>query len=71
MLISPTVLAFILFVVFLLLVALVLVAMLLRDVHEKQKVYANFSGYLTDLLIVMSKEGRLLDAMPKYVSDPL
>ena len=69
--ISLSLLVAILFLLLLLLVALLLVAMLLRDYHEKQKAYTVFSSYLSDLLITMSKEGRLLDATPKYVSDPL
>ena len=60
-----------LFLLLLLLVALLLVAMLLKENQEKQKAYTVFSGYLGDFLITMSKEGRLLDATPKYVSDPL
>ena len=59
------------FLFIVLLVALVLVSMLLRDMHEKQKVYSNFAGNLGDFLITMSKDGRLLDALPKYVADPL
>lgn len=60
-----------LFFVLLLLVTLLLVAMLLRDNYEKQKAYTVFAGNLSDFLITMSKDGRLLDATPKYVSDPL
>ena len=71
MLISPTIFAVILFIVFLLLVALVILAVLIRDMLEKQKVYSNFADYLGDFLIVVSKDGRLLDASPKYVSDAL
>lgn len=69
--VSFSILVAFLFFVLLLLVALLLVAMLLRDNREKQKAYAVFSGNLSDFLITMSKDGRLLDATPKYVSDPL
>lgn len=71
MTISPAFFAIILFVVFLLLVALILVMMLLREIQEKQKVYAGFSGYLSDLVIIVSKDGRLLDAMPRSITSPL
>ena len=59
------------FLFFVLAVALVLVALLLHEFRGKQNVYANFAAYLGDFLITMSMDGRLLDAMPKYVADPL
>ncbi len=71
MVIPFSVLAVFFFFVLLLLVALLIVVMLLRDNHKKQKAYTVFSGYLSDFLITMSKDGRLLDAAPKFVSDPL
>jgi PAS domain-containing protein len=38
---------------------------------HKQKIYSNFSGFLSDFLVIISKEGRLIDASPSYISDPL
>ena len=71
MFLSPGLLAALLFFSFLMVVALVLVIMLLRDRQIQQKVYANFAGHLDEFLVTLSKDGRLLDASPQYLSDPL
>ena len=71
MFLSPGLLAALLFFSFLMVVALVLVIMLLRDRLAQQKVYANFAGHLDEFLVTLSKDGRLLDASPQYLSDPL
>lgn len=69
--ISIGLIAALLFLCFVLAVALVIVVLLLRDISEKQKVYGSFSNYLNEFLIIISQEGRLLDVFPKYISDPL
>lgn len=63
--------AALLFLCFVLIVALVIVVLLLRDTREKQKVYGSFANYLNEFLIIISQEGRLLDVSPKYIADPL
>ncbi|OWV10295.1 hypothetical protein B7989_11815 [Fibrobacter sp. UWB5] len=59
------------FVCFLVITAFVIVVLLIRDLLNKQKIYSVFSGYLGDFLVIVSKEGRLIDATPTYISDPL
>ena len=59
------------FVCFLLITAFVISVLLIRDLLNKQKIYSNFAGYLSDFLVIISKEGRLIDASPTYISDPL
>lgn len=71
MLISLNLLAAWLFAFFVVSVALVISILLIRDSREKQKAYAVFSGYLGEFQVILSKEGNLLDATPRYISDPL
>lgn len=59
------------FVCFLVITAFVISVLLIRDLLHKQKIYSNFAGYLSDFLVIISKEGRLIDASPSYISDPL
>lgn len=59
------------FVCFLVTTAFVISVLLIRDLLHKQKIYSNFSGFLSDFLVIISKEGRLIDASPSYISDPL
>ena len=59
------------FVCFLVITAFVISVLLIRDLLNKQKIYSNFAGYLSDFLVIISKEGRLIDASPTYISDPL
>ena len=59
------------FVCFLAITAFVISVLLIRDLLNKQKIYSNFAGYLSDFLVIISKEGRLIDASPAYISDPL
>ncbi|SHK98107.1 hypothetical protein SAMN05720487_106119 [Fibrobacter sp. UWT2] len=59
------------FVCFLVTTAFVISVLLIRDLLHKQKIYSNFSGFLSDFLAIISKEGRLIDASPSYISDPL
>ena len=51
--------------------AFVISVLLIRDLLHKQKIYSVFAGYLGDFLVIVSKEGRLIDATPIYISDPL
>ena len=51
--------------------AFVIAVLLIRDLLHKQKIYSNFANYLGDFLVIVSKEGRLIDATPTYISDPL
>lgn len=71
MFISLNIIAASLFVFFLVTVALVIMVLLIRDSREKQKAYANFSEYLGEFQVVLSKEGNLIDATPRFISDPL
>lgn len=71
MLVSLNTIVAFLFVFLLLVVTLVILGLLIRDFREKQKTYANFSGYLGEFQVVMSMEGNLLDASPRFISDPL
>jgi len=71
MLISLNIIAAFLFAFFLVFVALFISILLIRDSREKQKAYSNFSEYLGEFQVVLTKEGHLLDAAPRYVSDPL
>lgn len=71
MFVSLNIIAVFLFVFFLFFVALFISILLIRDAREKQKAYSNFSDYLGEFQVVLSKNGTLLDAAPKYVSDPL
>ncbi len=59
------------FVCFLVITAFVISVLLIRDLLNKQKIYSNFAGYLSDFLVIISKEGRLIDASPTFISDPL
>ena len=59
------------FVCFFMITAFVISVLLIRDLLNKQKIYSNFAGYLSDFLVIVSKEGRLIDASPTYISDPL
>ena len=59
------------FVCFLVITAFVISVLLIRDLLNKQKIYSNFAGYLSDFLVIISKEGRLIDASPIFISDPL
>lgn len=52
-------------------VGFIIAVLLLRDMKEKQKVFANFSNYLEEFVVVLSRDGVLLDISPRYVSDPL
>lgn len=71
MVISPGVLAGIMFVLFLTLVAFVIAVMLYRDLRSRQDVYANFSSFLDEFMVIMTKDGVLHDVLPKYMDDPL
>ena len=59
------------FVCFLVTTAFVISVLLIRDLLHKQKIYSSFSGFLSDFLVIISKEGRLIDASPSFISDPL
>ena len=59
------------FVCFLVITAFVISVLLIRDLLHKQKIYSNFAAYLSDFLVIISKEGRLIDASPSFISDPL
>ena len=59
------------FGVFLLITALVVSLLLMRNLLQKQKIYSNFAGYLSDFLVIVSMDGRLIDATPTYITDPL
>ena len=59
------------FVCFLVITAFVIVVLLIKDLLHKQRIYSNFGSYLSDFLVIISKEGRLIDASPAYISDPL
>lgn len=59
------------FVCFLVITAFVISVLLIRDLLNKRKIYSNFAGYLSDFLVIISKEGRLIDASPTFISDPL
>ena len=59
------------FVCFLVVTAFVISILLIRDLMNKQKIYANFSTFLSDFLVIISKEGRLIDATPTFIADPL
>ena len=59
------------FVCFFMITAFVISVLLIRDLLNKKKIYSNFAGYLSDFLVIVSKEGRLIDASPTYISDPL
>lgn len=61
----------VLFVCFLVITAFVITVLLIRDLLHKQKIYSVFADYLCDFLVIVSKEGRLIDATPNYISDPL
>lgn len=71
MVISPGVLAGIMFALFLTLVAFVIAVMLFRDLRSRQRAYANFSSHLDEFLVIMTKDGVLHDVLPKFVDDPL
>ena len=57
------------FVCFLVVTAFVISVLLIRDLLHKQKIYSNFSSYLSDFLVIISKEGRLIDASPTFISE--
>lgn len=71
MVISPGVLAGIMFALFVTLVAFVIAVMLYRDLCSRQNVYANFSAHLDEFMVIMTKDGILHDVLPKFVGDPL
>jgi PAS domain-containing protein len=56
---------------FLVVTALVVSLLLMRNLLQKQKIYSNFAGYLSDFLVIVSMDGRLIDATPTYITDPL
>ncbi|MCQ2097065.1 MAG: hypothetical protein MJY87_03865 [Fibrobacter sp.] len=71
MFISTGALAGILFSLFVVLVAFVISILLYRDLRSRQDVYAGFSRDLNEFIVIMSKDGILLDLMPKHIDDPL
>jgi len=71
MLVSLNIIAAFLFAFFLVFVALFIAVLLIRDSREKQKAYSTFSEYLGEFQVVLTKDGNLLDAAPRYISDPL
>lgn len=71
MLLSLNIIAAFLFAFFLVLVGLFISILLIKDSREKQKAYSSFSDYLGEFQVILSKEGNLLDAAPKFISDPL
>ncbi len=70
MYVSLSVLAFLAFFVFVLLVAITISHLLLRRYKEKQSIYTQFPGHVDEFFLVMSAEGVLLDAAPRLFSDP-
>lgn len=71
MFISLNIIAASLFAFFLVGVALVISILLIRDSREKQKAYSNFSEYLGEFQVVLSMDGNLIDATPRFIADPL
>ena len=48
--------------------ALVVALLLMRNLFQKQKIYSNFASYLSDFLVIVSMDGRLIDATPTYIT---
>ncbi|MCQ2108697.1 MAG: hypothetical protein MJZ05_08030 [Fibrobacter sp.] len=71
MFLTPSALAVILFVGFVLIVALAITHMLMRGLKEKQNAYVSFAGHVNEFLLFMNREGFLQDATPKFIRDPL
>lgn len=71
MLIPPGVLAGILFALFIVLVAFVIMVLLYRDIRSKQKVFGVFADHLDEFVVIMTRDGNVLDVLPKMVNDPL
>lgn len=71
MFLTPSALAVILFVGFVLIVALAITHMLMRGLKEKQNAYVSFAGHVNEFLLFMNREGLLQDATPKFIRDPL
>lgn len=70
MTISTSTLAFLLFVCFILVVALAISHMLLRELREKQKAYSSFAGHVDQFMLFMSEDYCLLDVFPRFLQDP-
>lgn len=71
MLISPSLLAILVFAGFALVVALAISHMLMRGSQERLDSYGHFSGNVNEFLLFVSKEGVLQDSLPKFIKDPL
>lgn len=71
MFLTSSALAIILFVGFVLIVALAITHMLMRGMKEKEKAYANFSEHVDEFLLFVNQDGFLQDASPKFIKDPL
>lgn len=71
MFLTPSALAVILFVGFVLIVALAITHMLMRGLKEKQNAYVSFAGHVNEFLLFMNRDGFLQDATPKFIRDPL
>ena len=56
---------------FIVVTALVVSILLMRNLLQKKKIYSNFANYLSDFLVIVSMDGRLIDATPTYITDPL
>lgn len=71
MFISPGLFAAIAFFSFLVVVALCITILLMRDSQEKQTIFSSFANHLNEFLVVLNKDGILLDVSPRTMSDPL
>ena len=69
--VSVSILIAVSFFCLLVITAFVISVLLIRDMLSKQKIYSIFANYLSDFLVIVSKEGRLIDATPTYTKDPL
>lgn len=59
------------FLCVLLLISTVVTVLLLRDNHNKQKLYKRFWGNLNEYIVVLSQKMDFLYGLPLYMSDPL
>lgn len=58
------------FVLFVVVVALVIAILLVRDIQRKETIFHNYKIHLNQIVVVLAEWGEVLDILPQYATDP-